>query len=59
MSNRKGLLCAAVLSLCALCASPALAVIRVGVDTFRSGASNIDPAVADSLTEMFITEMAN
>ncbi|MDY3868276.1 MAG: CsgG/HfaB family protein [Pyramidobacter sp.] len=57
MNSRKGIICAAALLLGVISAS-ASAAVRIGVDTFTCGASNIDPAVAESMTEMFITELS-
>jgi len=52
-------LCAAAFLVTSVLLSPAAAVIRIGVDRFRSGAPGVTPAVADALTEMFITELSN
>lgn len=53
----KKFIVSAVLAL--LMALSAQAAVRIGVDRFRPGAHNISPAVADALTEMFITELSN
>ena len=57
--KRTRTLCAAALLVSGVLLSPAAAVIRIGVDRFRSGAPGVSPDVADALTEMFITELSN
>lgn len=57
--KRMRTLCAAALLMSCVLLSPAAAVIRIGVDRFRSGAPGVSPDVADALTEMFITELSN
>ncbi len=58
MRSSKKVLCSFLVVMALAFASPAFSAIRIGVDTFRNGASNIDPGVARSLTEMFITELS-
>ena len=57
--KRTRTLCAAAFLITSVLLSPAAAVIRIGVDRFRSGAPGVSSDVADALTEMFITELSN
>ncbi|WP_462363516.1 CsgG/HfaB family protein, partial [Pyramidobacter porci] len=57
--KRTRTLCAAALLVSGVLLSPAAAVIRIGVDRFRSGAPGVSPDVADAVTEMFITQLSN